>query len=302
MKQPHRLTFSDMRRIATNMQKDDNGMLRITPDFGIGLEIRNMFPQLMKIEEPLLVEDSRIGVFLSGEADITINLTDHHITPHTAVYIGRGSIAQINQVSPDIRLMGMMFSDDRLGEAMHGQWPRAFNGERLHFFHSLTVDEEAVIANILQTVWSIVSQQQQNKEIVNGLIYSLLYYYDAILNNATNELKNTHSRNMQLFERFLRLVNGNGGRNRQLAFYADKMCLTERYLGTAIRNASGTTAKAWIDRATITTAKVMLRHTDKPIAAIADELLFANASFFSKYFHRLARITPGQYRNEVTRP
>ena len=40
----------------------------------------------------------------------------------------------------------------------------------------------------------------------------------------------------------------------QISYYADRMCLTERYLGTVIRQTSGTTAKEWIDRALITQA------------------------------------------------
>ncbi|MBR6369875.1 MAG: AraC family transcriptional regulator, partial [Bacteroidaceae bacterium] len=39
------------------------------------------------------------------------------------------------------------------------------------------------------------------------------------------------------------------------------------------------------------------RHTDKPAAQIADEMHFANPSFFSKYFRRLTGMTPGEYKS-----
>ena len=42
-------------------------------------------------------------------------------------------------------------------------------------------------------------------------------------------------------------------------------------------------------------AKLMLRHTDKLVYQIADELNFPNASFFSKYFRRMAGMTPNDY-------
>ena len=82
----------------------------------------------------------------------------------------------------------------------------------------------------------------------------------------------------------------------RLAFYAEKLCITSRYLGTVILNESGVGAKEWIDRAVISTAKVLLRHSDKQTTQIADELNFPNASFFCKYFKRLTRLTPQQYR------
>jgi AraC-like DNA-binding protein len=74
------------------------------------------------------------------------------------------------------------------------------------------------------------------------------------------------------------------------------MCLTERYLSTIIRQTSSVTAKDWIDRALITRIKIELRHTDKPAAQIADEMHFANPSFFSKYFRRLTGMTPSDYK------
>lgn len=86
--------------------------------------------------------------------------------------------------------------------------------------------------------------------------------------------------------------------NRQpQGYYAERMCLTERYLTTVIRQTSGTTAKDWIDRALITRIKIELRHTDKSSAQIAEEMHFANPSFFSKYFRRLTGMTPGEYKN-----
>jgi AraC-like DNA-binding protein len=45
-------------------------------------------------------------------------------------------------------------------------------------------------------------------------------------------------------------------------------------------------------------AKLMLRHTDKLVYQIADELNFPNASFFSKYFRRMAGMTPNDYRRK----
>ncbi|MCD8296593.1 MAG: helix-turn-helix domain-containing protein, partial [Prevotella sp.] len=81
-----------------------------------------------------------------------------------------------------------------------------------------------------------------------------------------------------------------------IGFYADKMCVTPRYLGVAVKNTSGVTAKEWIDRAVVTTAKVMLRHSNKQVTQISDELDFPNPSFFCKFFKRMTGITPQEYR------
>ena len=109
-------------------------------------------------------------------------------------------------------------------------------------------------------------------------------------------LKASQSREQTIFDRFIYLVNQHATHEHQICFYADKMCLTERYLGTVIRQASGTTAKEWIDRALVEHIKIELKHTDKSIAQISDEMDFPNPSFFSKFFKRLADKTPLEYR------
>ena len=81
-----------------------------------------------------------------------------------------------------------------------------------------------------------------------------------------------------------------------LSFYADKMCVTPRYLGVVIKETSGITVKEWIDRALITNAKIMLKYENIPIAQIAEDLNFPNPSFFCKFFKRITGMTPHEFR------
>ena len=84
----------------------------------------------------------------------------------------------------------------------------------------------------------------------------------------------------------MRLVSG------ALVFMPTGFFLTPRYLSTLVRQASGRTVMDWVNEAVMQEAKLMLRHTDKLVYQIADELNFPNASFFSKYFRRMAGMTP----------
>lgn len=85
-------------------------------------------------------------------------------------------------------------------------------------------------------------------------------------------------------------------RERNVAFYAEHLCLTPRYLGTLIREVSDHTVMDWINEAVIQEAKILLLHSDKLVYQIADELNFPNPSFFSKFFHRMTGKTPNEYR------
>ena len=119
--------------------------------------------------------------------------------------------------------------------------------------------------------------------------YHHLYSLDA-------ERKVIHSHATDIFNRFIQLVNGHVRQEHKLSYYADRMCITQRYLGSVVHEVSGATAKEWIDRALVTEAKVVLKHSDKSVAQIAEELNFPSPSFFSKYFRRLTGLTPAEYR------
>ena len=52
-----------------------------------------------------------------------------------------------------------------------------------------------------------------------------------------------------------------------------------------------------LDRGVIATRiKIELKHTDKSVAQISEDMNFPNPSFFSKYFKRLTGLTPLEYR------
>ena len=149
---------------------------------------------------------------------------------------------------------------------------------------------------MFQSAWEIARQKNSPAEAVDGIIYSLLHYYDYLKNrhSSDNDYKKPHNRMM--FDRFIQLVSTYSKSGHSLSFYADRMCVTPRYLGVVIKETSGITAKEWIDRALITNAKIMLKYENIPIAQIAEDLNFPNPSFFCKFFKRITGMTPHEFR------
>lgn len=128
------------------------------------------------------------------------------------------------------------------------------------------------------------------------MLTTITNYYNVIFATSQPAFSCHRSAN-DIFVRFIHLVNDHCKEQRQLAFYAEKICVTERYLSTVIRQISGITAKEWIDKAVVTAAKVKLRHSDLQITEITEALHFPNPSFFCKYFKRLVGCTPQENRH-----
>lgn len=63
-----------------------------------------------------------------------------------------------------------------------------------------------------------------------------------------------------------------------MAFYADKLCITSKYLTMVIKETSGKSAKDWIVEYVILEIKTLLKNTNMNIQEIAIRTNFANQS------------------------
>lgn len=103
------------------------------------------------------------------------------------------------------------------------------------------------------------------------------------------------TRSEDIFYRFIDDVKQNYKQHRNVAFYADKACLTPKYLGQVITRVSGRHPIDWIRDYVILDAKAMIISGEYTIQQISTALGFPNASFFGKYFKESVGCSPGQY-------
>jgi AraC-like DNA-binding protein len=83
---------------------------------------------------------------------------------------------------------------------------------------------------------------------------------------------------------------------RFINFYADKLCITPKYLSKLVKEKTGRSAGEWIESYVILEARTMLQSTDMTIQQIASALNFPNQSFFGKYFKRATGLSPKMCR------
>ena len=142
----------------------------------------------------------------------------------------------------------------------------------------------------------IVSQKENPNrlEIVKHLTLAFFYLTGSQMHKLPEEEKK--SKQDVLLEDFLDFVQKHHKEERRVEFYADKLCLTPKYLSTVIRQTSGKTAGEWIDEYVVLEAKALLKSTKMTIQQISEELNFPSQSFFGKYFKRLAGMSPKEYK------
>lgn len=131
------------------------------------------------------------------------------------------------------------------------------------------------------------------KNIVQGMFLEL---YDVIKERFLADKPKIINRQHELFMQFIHLVYEYGDKQREVAFYADRLCITTRYLASIVHNVGHETSKDIIDRHCVQTIKALLRTTNQSIQAISIELEFPDQSFFTRYFKKLTGMTPKEFR------
>ena len=84
-----------------------------------------------------------------------------------------------------------------------------------------------------------------------------------------------------------------------MAFYADKLFLTPKYLSELSKSVCGYTVQELVFKAITRRAMALLDSTNKTVAEIADEFNFPNPSSFGTFFRKQTGMSPQRYRNRT---
>ncbi len=295
MKQPKLLTLQTMFD-TFNQQNLFPSQFLFKKGFRIVIDMNDLLkPFIHSNQCPYLLEDYRMGIVKRGYMRGIINLQEYTIEAMNIVFIIPGTIVEPIEISQDLQLTGMGIPADVFHLIHLGKLPNLFNGILKNGIMSVTENEGLLLDNMFRLLYEIAANSK-TEDAVRNMVSTITAYYNELFVSLQPSTTSQRSTQNAMFDRFIDLVNKHCREQRHLSFYAERICVTERYLGTVVRQVSGITAKEWIDKAVITAAKVMLRHTNKTVAEIADNLNFPNPSFFCKYFKRITGNTPQDYR------
>jgi AraC-like DNA-binding protein len=105
----------------------------------------------------------------------------------------------------------------------------------------------------------------------------------------------------RLANEFMRLVEQSDGRIRKVDDFANQLNITPKYLSMLLKETMNRRPSEMIHFYTLKAIEHRLRYTDMTMQEIANDLNFANASFFGKYFKEHAGMTPLDFRKKYHR-
>ncbi len=107
-----------------------------------------------------------------------------------------------------------------------------------------------------------------------------------------------NSRSAELYNRFLYSVNQYHRSYNDVAFYAEQLNVSPRYLGQVTKRFGDRSPKAIIDKRIINDIAVLLTTTHKSLKEIAFEMGFSSQSQLSRFFKKQTGLSPSQHKNK----
>ena len=105
------------------------------------------------------------------------------------------------------------------------------------------------------------------------------------------------SQQHQLMEEFMSMLErGDFRQNRDIGYYADKLCVTSKYLSEVCKKVSGLPAAFWITRYTALDISRLLRDRSLSFTDISDMFGFSSLSHFSRYVQTNLGAKPSDFR------
>lgn len=235
----------------------------------------------------------------SGTARIKIDMQEIHIEqPNNSIKLAPGQIVEIENLSKDFDATMLILSKDFIEDLMvylNGQITfRSRKGFKI--IEHLTEEEMNMEKLFIKAAYHILSDKQNpfRLKVIQHIIMAIFYSSEKIRNIKEDNAPRSNAD--ILSKEFICLVQENFRQERQLQFYADKLCITPRYLSRVVKESTDSSAAEWIERYVVLEARALLKSTNMTIQQISDYLNFPSQTFFGKYFKRRMGVSPKEYR------
>lgn len=216
------------------------------------------------------------------------------------VFLSEGNNFSIGELSDDLRVSMLFYHVDPIREILGSSIVA------MYLYTTLTPEpcyvwtsgEEGDLARYIALLGRHRKSAQNpfDNHECKLLLLALTYRLCSIYSQRIIEEKNVAGHKIDTFIKLIRLIEKYYMQERGVAFYADKLCLSPKYLSALSKSVCGYTVQELVFRAIIRKSIFWLKNTNKSVQEISDDLNFPNASFFGTFFKKQTGLAPSLYR------
>lgn len=243
-----------------------------------------------------------IVVCLKGYIEIEWGGKTFVMEPGDMTFLRSGSIGGLINYSYNVRSLCILAHEDFF-------MPDMTPAESADFHSKILVKPYCAVGDEgLETIRTLYFQikktlQRQDRiayvrRIVTGMLQSLTFICLSIFHGDVESRDTVAGKSHQdsVYQLFLKLVQIHYTKHHDVKYYADKLCITPKYLSQIVHQSSGKHAKGLLEDYRLNEAKSLLKSQKFNVNEISEMLSFATPSHFCQYFKKKTNMTPLQYQ------
>ncbi|MDE7413406.1 MAG: helix-turn-helix domain-containing protein [Muribaculaceae bacterium] len=251
-----------------------------------------------KVGAPFKIRFTMMLFCVEGEMEVQLNLVSHTLRSGEMLMVIEGTVVVGLRMDPDLRMFIMGYTRSFINSLPPS---RLTNKALDHLLDHPVVRLGAKEMEDIYSTYKIISHRlsEDGFELKNELVWAGLQMIGCILTNCLNdspEVEVPVNRKQLMVRDFIRLVGRYGASQRSIPFYAQKLCVSPKYLGQIVTEITEMTPRNWICRQVVLEAKALLDNPALTVQQVSEALNFANQSFFGTFFRRHTGISPKEYR------
>lgn len=239
-----------------------------------------------------------------GKLQVEVNTASYTLRPNEALVCRPNDLIDNYMLSPDFKGAVLCLSRKGIVDqfSIANLWDKAFKIAENPIIRVSSESMEMMkhYGNALKSKLKM-KQTPYYREIITSLIKACLY--ELVANIGTDGTDGLDVRQISqrevLFKQFVDLLASTETKPRSVTWYADRLCVTPKYLSTVCKQVSGNTALYWINEYVKNDIRYWLKSSSRTIKEVADRLDFPNLSFFGKYCRAHFGASPTDLRRKL---
>ena len=269
---------------------------------------------MMEQTENIIIEHSlgRVGkkayedylshaLCVGGSCKFLFNGKEFELRKGDVMIVRRGKLVEKIRPSEDFEVINVMVKSEFISASSPLQSNYGVKGQLALFLNPvmrLNEEQFVICRKDFDNIAFRLSQTDHHfrtELLMNAVQTMILDFFD--FHSHLYQESDVSLQFANIMTRFLGLLeNGEYRKNREVAWYADKLCITPKYLSQVTKEVSGYAANFWINRYTILDISRLLHDKSLTFVSISDMFGFSSPAYFCRYVQRYLGTNPTEYR------
>ena len=237
-----------------------------------------------------------------GEIEMLVNLNPVTVGSDSQLILLPNSIVKTKKVSNNILLNIIEINESLFRDVSAHISPLFFRMLRTIPCIKLSPESKKAVNSFIllaKGIYKDTDNLYRQQIIRSALNAYMLYTYDRYQRFYYTDDMNIESTRSKIFDSFIDILHHNCNTQREVTFYADKLCISTKYLTDICHKVTGVSAKKIIDNFAILQIKILLHNPQLTMQDIAHKMDFPDQSYLGRYFKRFEGISPSSFRKQL---